>query len=174
LANERGKKTVKYFLLSMILFVGCASKPVATNPAVAAAPQKVSFSEFLSDKAALMKDSEFCIAFHQENTEDVQKFKAKAKGSEFEGFVNSPKKELKKAVLTSGEYQELVAKLREVDETDMDEAHARKCLESFKVKVRVGSQKRTIFGCRGEGGNSTIISKLARELEFLILQKTNE
>jgi hypothetical protein len=99
--------------------------------------------------------------------------KAKASHGRFTAEAKSTRKHIFSCELDQEEYLNLINRLRKLDEAHLFTASISNCIEPFKILIRVKDKEKLYFGCRGTGANSTLVSKLARQLQFLLIQHTS-
>jgi len=168
------------FLFSAIFIPACILGCATKKNSLEAAQQKQlapaythppALSFLLSNETLLLKDSEFSILFFEEYNPNTRTVSVRAHQMSFEILRAQGASYTKTNELDSLDYRDFIARLRQLDEQSFREIATSRCHEPYKIKLRVGKEERDFKGCRGQDNNASVVSKLARDVEFVLLKK---
>ena len=126
------------------------------------------------DAKAVLRDSELSVTFPDEEDPGIRELTVKAASDRVDAEAWTSSGRIRAATLKGGDYQRLVALARRIDAAGLErDRQPSSCKAPFRLRMRVGSWERTVFGCRGAGAGAADVSRLARELEFLLLKRTS-
>lgn len=166
---------IGFQFLVIIAFLGlgaCAGKASnrGENGGVAGQRGSSFFVDNFKDEEVALGDSEFSIVFPQEESPGVRTISVRASKSIVNVSMNSSHKQLKAGTIDAMDYRTLLALIRQLDEKEFGRTVPTNCREPYDLKLKAGGEQRIFVGCRGQGVNATIVSKIAREVEFLVLR----
>ena len=134
----------------------------------AASPSR-SWPQILSDESAMAGEAEFSISYPGEQGGAVQTFTVSSLGGgRYKAWAHSSRRAVREKELTSQQYEELAASLRQLDFQALEQEEPGAC-EKFTLKIQVRGREGRFQGCRRSGANASLISRLAHRTEFLLL-----
>lgn len=127
-----------------------------------------SLSTLLDDQPNLLKSSELSIVFPGEKQPAVRRISIKAENQIAQASIVS-EKEIH-VQLDATEYANFLSQFRSIRENELRTTDAQ-CRNQIQFEVRVRDQKRSFSECRGAGLNASILSRIARDAQFLVMKR---
>jgi len=173
----------KLVFLGLVLaatLTGCANKKTTSSiqKTEAPAPAKQEnapsdLSHLVVDMKKALQDSELSIHFPDEKAPGIHALQAKAFQSKISAQAMAGQKEIFNSFLTAAEYKRLLDYVKKTTVETSTKDDFSNCRDPYRLVFRLENSRSELLGCRGAGTNATLVSKLARELEFLLIRHSS-
>lgn len=133
---------------------------------------RTDITKFYQDERLLNNDSEFTIKYPEERGSGIKVISAQSLHGRVHGEGHSAKKQLVSGVVSRADYRSLIEMIGQLDVTALSQKVPGGCIEPIQLILRMGRKKNVYMGCRDATLNASLISKVARKLEFLLIKNT--